>query len=345
MKAGTPSSPSSPAAAAEIVDRLLHGVADKTSACTFAVSHLARAHAAAPCRSGCGRRGNRCAPSARRARAVRDPARGAAFVEPAEIDELHVEPADRAPPRGTSRPAAGRRCPRSAAGSWWRRARRSAGRAGRPATGGASVRARCRNASISARGDAAAGSLRAPVWTRGRLVAFCLPSRARAGVDPARRAIRWHLGAPAQWPLCGRLVGDQVVGLERLVLGGEPFGARRGAAPAASRRSAASARRSARDLLPRGHMRQVRPRAERGLVEIVERGQAAREELAEDHALGKAFGRAEAEAQRRAGRGTRRPASCCASRASKGGCAPRSSRSVRRSTMRRWRRASRTILA
>ena len=33
------------------------------------------------------------------------------------------------PPRGTCRPAARRRCPRSAGGSWWRRARRSAGRA------------------------------------------------------------------------------------------------------------------------------------------------------------------------------------------------------------------------
>ena len=49
-------------------------------------------------------------------------------------------------------------------------------------------------------------------------------------------------------------------------------------------------------LLAGGDVRHVRPRAERGLVEIVERGQAAREELAIDDALGEAVDGAEAHA-------------------------------------------------
>ena len=66
-------------------------------------------------------RGERCA--------LRHEARRPAFGEAAEIDELHVEPAERRGRPGTFSPAGRRRGPRSAAGSWWRRARRPAARA------------------------------------------------------------------------------------------------------------------------------------------------------------------------------------------------------------------------
>ena len=58
---------------------------------------------------------------------VDHPARGAAFVEAAEIDELHVEAADSAAACEHLALQLGRRDPRSAGGSWWRRARKSAG--------------------------------------------------------------------------------------------------------------------------------------------------------------------------------------------------------------------------
>ena len=93
-----------------------------------------------------------------------------------------------------------------------------------------------------------------------------------------------------------------------------------------------------------GHVRQARPGAERRLVEVVERGEAARKELAVDHALGEAVDRSGSRAATPARAGPRRPAACCASPASTGGCAPRSSRWVP-SITRRWRRASRTISA
>jgi hypothetical protein len=50
-------------------------------------------------------------------------------------------------------------------------------------------------------------------------------------------------------------------------------------------------------LLPGGQVRQARFLPQRGLVEVVERGEAERKELAKHHALGKTLGRAEAEAQ------------------------------------------------
>ena len=84
--------------------------------------------------------------------AVGDPAGGAAFVQAPEINELNVEPA------GARRLAkhvglqACRPYPRSAAGSWWHRAQRSAARA----TPRSKARARA----------PARGTPRSPAWTR-----------------------------------------------------------------------------------------------------------------------------------------------------------------------------------
>ena len=52
-------------------------------------------------------------------------------------------------------------------------------------------------------------------------------------------------------------------------------------------------------LLPRGDMRHSRPRAERCFVEVVERGQSARIEFAENHPLGQAIDATEAEPRER----------------------------------------------
>ena len=205
--------------------------------------------------------------------AVRDPARGAAFVQAAEIDELHVEPADRSQPRGTSRPAACRRYPRSAAGSWWRRARRSAGRAGRPrsaaqACGRAERTRRSRRA-----GDVAAGSLRVSRGRGGGLVAFVAIGLV-AGIISRLRPIRWHPGVRRNGAVRAGS-SHQVVGFERLVLRGDPFGARRRTPPPLLVDRQFQLLDQLAHLLPGGQMRQVRPRAERRLVEVVERGQAA----------------------------------------------------------------------
>ena len=87
---------------------------------------------------------------------VGDPARGAGLAVAAVVDELHLEPAGARPRRRTSPPAAGRRGPRSAGGSWWRRARRSAGR-GRPRPAARGRRASARNAATSPRAAGRAG--------------------------------------------------------------------------------------------------------------------------------------------------------------------------------------------
>ena len=65
------------------------------------------------------------------------------------------------PSRGTCRPAAGRRYPRAAAGSWWRRARRSAARAGPARSRAQAPSPASRKASISARCDVGRGRLSA----------------------------------------------------------------------------------------------------------------------------------------------------------------------------------------
>src|SRR5258705_5791090 len=86
--------------------------------------------------------------------------------------------------------------------------------------------------------------------------------------------------------------------LERLVDLVEPFGTVGGATAAALIERQFQLAQQARDLLPRRYVAHARTGAERGLVEVVERGQPARKELAVNHALGETIDRAEAEPER-----------------------------------------------
>src|SRR5207302_6261085 len=95
----------------------------------------------------------------------------------------------------------------------------------------------------------------------------------------------------------GQSLGNDVANVERLVEGGEPFGARGGAtAPALVDRKPQRVEQTA-DLLLGGHVRLVRLHPEGRLVEVVEGGEPARKEFAIDHALGEAVGHPEAEPQ------------------------------------------------
>ncbi len=82
---------------------LLHGVADIDQRLHLARLESRAWHGQAPCGSACGRRGSRSAPSASPSRRRARPSARRGIRQPAEIDQLDVEPADRAPPRGTSR--------------------------------------------------------------------------------------------------------------------------------------------------------------------------------------------------------------------------------------------------
>ena len=219
---------------AEIVDLLLHGVADEDQrlhlglarvsarACVEHLADLGVAAAAVDARHQLAEPLAARRPSARRG------------IRPARGNRRAAHRARRSrPPRGTCRPAAGRRCPRSAAGSWWRRARRSAGRACRPRRGGPSVRPALRNASISARGRRRRRRL-------GVLSAGVVSLRSSAMAPSLNRQLNAvHKvainGAQVQWPRDSqdRSSFEDVVDFERLVLRREPFGARRRAPLAA----------------------------------------------------------------------------------------------------------------
>ena len=83
--------------------------------------------------------------------------------------------------------------------------------------------------------------------------------------------------------------------LERFVDLGEPLGPVGGAAPTAFIERQLELAEQTRHLFPRRDVAEVRLGAQSGLVDVVERGQAARKELAVDDALGEAVDRAEAE--------------------------------------------------
>src|SRR5215831_3208440 len=116
------------------------------------------------------------------------------------------------------------------------------------------------NSAISGRDDAGAG-----VCWEGSLL--------MAPVYTDLRAI----GGPAR---CLTRLFDNVVDLQRLVHDRLPFGAGGGAALAVFRQRQAQRSQQRIDLLSRGQMRQVRPGAERRLVQFVEGGQPAREKFA-----------------------------------------------------------------
>src|SRR6185312_454095 len=90
---------------------------------------------------------------------------------------------------------------------------------------------------------------------------------------------------------------DQAVEIERPVLGSDPFGPGRGTAATALVDRQLQLADQPLYLLARRHMRDARPRSERGSLDLVERGQPVREELAVDHALRQTIGRAETEPQ------------------------------------------------
>src|ERR1700694_3475523 len=92
---------------------------------------------------------------------------------------------------------------------------------------------------------------------------------------------RWGSARPAQYraAACGSAtgartsVGDNVVGIQRLVERGEPLGARRGTPPAALVERQLQCVDQDLDLLPRRQMRGVGPGAEGRLVQRIERGE------------------------------------------------------------------------
>ncbi len=77
-------------------------------------------------RSGCVRPSPRSSACSREPRATGHERRGPTFGKAAKIDQLHVEPAEALRRSRTCGTAARSRAARSAAGSWWHRARRSA---------------------------------------------------------------------------------------------------------------------------------------------------------------------------------------------------------------------------
>src|SRR3954454_4271971 len=95
-----------------------------------------------------------------------------------------------------------------------------------------------------------------------------------------------------------RLGAEDVVDLERLVDLIEPLSAVGRAAASALVERKLELAEQARHLLPCGEMAEIGPHAEGGLVDLVQRGQAAREELAIDDAFGEAVDVAEAQPHR-----------------------------------------------
>src|SRR6516225_2207010 len=83
--------------------------------------------------------------------------------------------------------------------------------------------------------------------------------------------------------------------VERLVDLAEPFGPVCRAAPAALIERKPQLAKQVCHFLARRHVPEIRAGAERGLVDVVERGETARKELAIDYAFGKSVDRAEAE--------------------------------------------------
>src|SRR5262249_38632873 len=86
-----------------------------------------------------------------------------------------------------------------------------------------------------------------------------------------------------------RELGNYVVNLQRLVHDRVPFCARRGASPTVLTEGKMKGIEERDHFLPGSHMRQVRARAQRLFVEIIERGEPARKEFAINHTLGKPF--------------------------------------------------------
>jgi hypothetical protein len=77
-----------------------------------------------------------------------------------------------------------------------------------------------------------------------------------------------------------------VVNFERLVDLGEPFGAVGGTSTAALIKRQLQLAEQTRDLFPRGDVAEIRAGAERGFIDVVQRGKPAWKEFAINHAFG-----------------------------------------------------------
>src|SRR5262249_41616011 len=147
-----------------------------------------------------------------------------------------------------------------------------------------------RNASMSACEDAAAGCWSARGAGAGGLserslaMGTLLPVRIRAAHKVAAPRAPRNGYPSVRGP--GLSVAEGVVHLERERQRRRPFGARCGAAAAALVDRQLERLEQRLDLLLRRDVRHAGPRAERRLIEAVEGGQAAREKLAIDDALG-----------------------------------------------------------
>ena len=246
-------------------------------------------------------------PSARQPFRLRHPSRGAAFGEAAEIDELHVEAADRSRLRGTCRPAARRRvsqvgCRLMVASSAkisrprWPGATRRRQRA-RPGAERRRFRARDDRPALPAsrrwRGAGASG--RSLLMTASRRTGTREPRR----IDS--QSIGRHAGACGAmgaahmrqaWPAIGRdplspgCRGPRAAGRAEANHSARAAARRRPFSSIGSFRAASNACTSSRAVTCDrfGRVPSV------DLVDVVERGQPAREEFAIDHPLGKAFG-------------------------------------------------------
>src|SRR5215207_1321109 len=93
----------------------------------------------------------------------------------------------------------------------------------------------------------------------------------------------------------GRSGVEDIMDVERLVLGRKPFGTCRRPSLATLVERQLQGLHQRRDFLPRRHMNTARRSAEAVLVEMVERREAAREEFTIDCALSKAISAAKAE--------------------------------------------------
>src|SRR5580698_9306625 len=111
-------------------------------------------------------------------------------------------------------------------------------------------------------------------------------------------AIRWRSTARRAMAAGTASIHKQVVGLERLCRGRNPFGTRRGAPLAALVDRQFERVDEKFHLVAGGGVRGVGSLAERILVDLVERGEAAREKFAIHHPFGKSVDGAKAELPR-----------------------------------------------
>src|SRR5208282_659729 len=166
-------------------------------------------------------------------------------------------------------------------------------------TAGPSVLTRVRKASSSAREDADGARSGALEWTGSWLGAGVRPDRSLLIAEPfaARSKPRYKVASSANRRNGRRnaSIGQQIVGVERLAGGGDPFRPRSGAPPAALVDRQLQRFDQVLHLVAGGRVRGISAWAVCRLVDFIERGQSAREKLTINDPLGKTINRAKAE--------------------------------------------------